>query len=121
MIVFDASALLAFLQDEPGAELVESGLLRGGACAAVNWSETAQKTTTRGADWRLAAALLAGYDLRVEPVGQADGERAAALWTRRSGLSLADRLCLAVAERLGAEAWTADTAWPDRPDVVQIR
>lgn len=121
MIVFDASALLAFLQDEPGADRVESGLVHGGWCASVNWSETAQKVRARGADWTLAAALLTGYELRVEPVGQADAERAAALWTRGSALSLADRLCLAVAERLGAEAWTADTAWPDRPGVVQIR
>jgi len=56
--------------------------------------------------------------LRVEPVGQPDAERAAELWTVGSGLSLGDRLCLAVAERLGSKALTADRAWPNDDRVV---
>ena len=56
-----------------------------------------------------------------QQVTQADAERAAALWQRGSGLSLEDRLCLALADRLDAEAWTADRAWGGRPRVVQVR
>ena len=37
------------------------------------------------------------------------------------GLSLADRLCLALAERAGVEAWTADVAWGDGGNIRQIR
>jgi PIN domain nuclease of toxin-antitoxin system len=38
-----------------------------------------------------------------------------------SGLSLADRLCLALAARLDATAWTADTAWQGLSGVRLIR
>ena len=48
-------------------------------------------------------------------------ERAAALWRRGSGLSLADRLCLATAHRLSAVVWTADTAWGTGEPVRQVR
>ena len=122
MIVFDSSALLAFVQDEPGGSAVEEGLLAGaGVCGAANWSETAQKVRTRGADWPLIRALLLGYGLVVEPVTADDAERAAAGWESGSGLSLGDRLCLALAERLDVPAWTADRAWRGRPRAVLIR
>ena len=42
MNLFDASALLCFLQGEPGADVVERELLIGGACTAANWSEVCQ-------------------------------------------------------------------------------
>jgi PIN domain nuclease of toxin-antitoxin system len=111
MNVFDASALLAFLQGEEGAAKVEDKLSDGGACGAANWSEAAQKVRSHGRGWDLAGALLASYGLAVEPVTQADAEWAATRWTRGEGLSLADRLCLALGERLDATVWTADRAW----------
>lgn len=121
MNLFDASALLCFLQGEAGADVVERELNSGGACSAANWSETAQKMLAHRADWGLARALLQGYGLSVEPVLVEDAERAAALWRADSGLSLGDRLCLATAHRLGATVWTADTAWGTEPPVHQIR
>jgi ribonuclease VapC len=59
--------------------------------------------------------------LAVEPVQADDAENAARLWRRGAGLSLADRLCLATAERLDAMVWTADTAWGSNGRVRQIR
>ncbi|MBN9141142.1 MAG: PIN domain-containing protein [Micrococcales bacterium] len=119
--VFDASALLALLHGESGAQEVERLLEGGGACGAANWSEVAQKITAAGADWGVARAVLLSFSLTVEAVSIADAERAAETWTRGSGLSLADRLCLAVAHRLGAIAVTADTAWGPREGVLHIR
>lgn len=121
MNVFDASALLAFLQGEDGAAAVEAGLSADGACGTANWSEVAQKIRAHGRDWDLARALLASYDLRLEPVSVADAELAAATWTAGSGLSLADRLCLALGRRLDAIVWTADTGWGSDEIVRQIR
>ncbi|MCG2623303.1 type II toxin-antitoxin system VapC family toxin [Arthrobacter sp. I2-34] len=121
MNLFDASALLSFLAGEPGADLVEEQLLVGGACSAVNWSETAQKLLSRGKDWDLSRGLLLSYSLAIEPVQADDAERAALLWRRGTGLSLADRLCLATAERLDATVWTADTAWGSGGRIRQIR
>lgn len=119
--VFDASALLCFLQGERGADVVEQALEEGGCCPAPNWAEVAQRVRARAADWSLARQLLLSYDLVVEEVGMVDAEHAAAAWQRRSGLSLADRLCLAVTERLDAEVWTADQAWGTSGRVRQIR
>ncbi|MHB1330349.1 MAG: type II toxin-antitoxin system VapC family toxin [Gemmatimonadales bacterium] len=121
MNVFDASALLAYLHGETGSEIVRKQLQSGGACGAANWAEVAQKVRASGADWALARSLLLGFDLVVEPVSQADAEHAAKMWRRGSGLSLGDRLCLALAARIGATAWSADTQWQGLPGVALIR
>jgi PIN domain nuclease of toxin-antitoxin system len=119
--LFDSSALLAFLQGEAGADVVEKALLAGGACGAANWSETAQKTRQRGGDWSLARGLLESYGLSVEPVHAGDAVRAALLWESGSPLSLGDRLCLAQGERLDATIWTADSAWGSSGSIRQVR
>lgn len=118
--VLDASALLAFLQGEGGADVVESRLGEGAVCGAANWSEVAQKVLAAGRDWNLARSLLASYELEVEPVTVDDAERAARRWRSGEGLSLADRLCLALAERSDLDAWTADTAWGSGGRIHQI-
>jgi PIN domain nuclease of toxin-antitoxin system len=121
VIVFDASALLAFLQGEEGSATVEDGLRDGSACSTANWSEVAQKIRAHGRDWPLARALLASYGLRLEPVTVEDAEQAALTWTRGSGMSLADRLCLALGERSDAIVWTADASWGTSESIRQIR
>jgi ribonuclease VapC len=121
MNVFDASALLAFLQGENGAEIVEHELSAGGTCGAANWSEAAQKVMAHGRDWDLARTLLLSYSLDVTPVTGDDAEWAAGRWRRGEGLSLGDRLCLALGERLDATVWTADDAWGSGGRVRQIR
>ena len=120
-VVVDASALLAFLQDEEGAELVAEELATGALCGAANWSEVAQKVLAAGRDWDLVRALLTSYDLHVEPVVADDAEWAARRWQAGEGLSLGDRLCLALAARKRAVALTADTAWGTTAGVRQIR
>ena len=119
--VLDASAILAFLLDEDGADVVEAELLAGACCGAANWSEMGQKVLAADRDWDLVRALLVGYGVRVEPVSAGDAEWAARRWRRGEGLSLADRLCLALAERLDAEVLTANTAWSSTGRVRQIR
>lgn len=121
MNVFDASALLAFLQGEEGAERVEVALGDSGACGAANWSEVAQKVRAHDRDWDLARSLLTSYGLDVEPVDVDDAEWAARRWTRGEGLSLADRLCLALGHRFDAEIWTADATWGTEAPIRQIR
>jgi PIN domain nuclease of toxin-antitoxin system len=120
-VALDASALLAFLQGEDGATVVEERLAEGAVCGAANWSEVAQKVRAAGRDWELSRALLLSYGIGVEPVTAADAEWAARRWRRGEGLSLADRLCLALADRDGLEAWTADAAWGTEGRVRQIR
>ena len=119
--VLDASALLAFLQGEPGADEVEAVLGPEAVCSAATWSETAQKVLGRGASWMTAAGLLRDYGLTVESVTTVDAERAAHRWSDAPHLSLGDRLCLALADRLEADVWTADVAWGTSDRVHQIR
>jgi len=121
MILWDSSALLAFLLDEPGADAVEDRLSHPTVCSAANWSEIAQKLIAHQRNWPAARALLQGMGLRVEPVTAVDAEHAAVLWSTHRTLSLADRLCLATGHRLDADIWTADRSWGDERPVRQIR
>jgi len=119
--VLDASAILAFLLGEDGADAVEDAVADDPRCGAANWSEAAQRVLAAGRNWDLAQALLESYEVRVEPVTSDDAEWAARRWRRGEGLSLADRLCLALGERLDAEVLTADKSWGQSGRIVQIR
>lgn len=121
MNVLDSSALLCFLLDEPGAAQVEVLLREPTRCSAANWSEVAHKAHARGMNWTATRQALFAHEVGVEPVTIADAEDAAALWHKCPGLSLADRLCLATAQRLTAVAWTADRAWGASDLVRQLR
>lgn len=110
--VLDASALLALLQGEPGADAVEE-TLGTAAMSTVNLAEVLHKT----AQYRIPDEGLE-YDLealgvRLVPFDDVDARRTSEVWERapRAGLSLGDRACLALAERLDAEALTADRSW----------
>ena len=121
MSVLDASAVLAFLNDEPGSSVVESALDSGAVISAANWSEVAQKVTAAGSDWIESSALLDNYDVAIEVVGRADAESAAAMWHPGAGLSLADRLCITLGRRLERRTLTCDSAWGEEGLIVQIR
>ena len=121
MKLFDASALLAFLQGEDGSQVVERELDANARCSAVNWSEVAQKVRAHRGDWTLTRALLLSYGLRVEPVLSVDGERARSrMESRQRAFSRRPHL-LATAVRLNATVITADDAWGNSPTIVQIR
>lgn len=110
--VLDASALLAFLHDEPGGDQVE-GRLAGAVVSAVNWSEVVQKARQHGVSTSGLRGDMEALGLRIEPFGVDDAERTAKLWeaTRTAGLSLADRACLALGVRLERPVVTADRRW----------
>jgi ribonuclease VapC len=120
MTVIDASALLAFVQGEPGADVVEQALGSHAMCGAANWSEVAQQVLAAGRNWDLVRSLLLSYGVAIEPVLADDAEWAARRWRPREGLSIADRLCLALADRVDADVLTADTAWGADGRVRQI-
>lgn len=118
--VLDASALLAHLGDEPGAELVADTIAAGASISAVNLAEVLATAAARGVDpvalaRQLTASGLLGGALAVEDFITEDAVETARLRpvTRESGLSLGDRACLALARRRQAPAVTADAAWAD--------
>lgn len=110
MIVLDASAVLAVLRAEPGASQVREGAADGAAISTANYSEVLQKIRQYGGDVDEAGRLVSAI-ASLEPVTTEDAVKAAQLWRQGGGLSLGDRLCLALAQRLGVEAWTTDAEW----------
>jgi PIN domain nuclease of toxin-antitoxin system len=121
--VVDASVVLAWLQDEPGADDAEPMLMEG-LIGAANWSEVLQKAAQHGAPAEIVSRLLVSFGLTIVDVTRDDGEVAAALWRQGPPLSLADRLCLALGLRLDLPVATADAAWSsveDGPSVLVIR
>lgn len=126
--VLDASALLAYLRDEAGADHVADAIADGTAISTVNLAEVLSRVADRGADpQRLTRQLtergLLDGAVAVEPLTTADAVEIARLRprTRDHGLSLGDRACLALAQRLGVPAVTADTAWSKLDLPVELR
>ncbi|WP_157215913.1 type II toxin-antitoxin system VapC family toxin [Flavisphingomonas formosensis] len=110
--VLDASALLAAMLGEPGAEEV-ARLLPEARIGAVNLSEVIAKLQERGVPDDAIRESLADLDLDVVPFDSAQAVRAGFLRaaTRKAGLSLGDRACLALALENGIPAVTADVGW----------
>ncbi len=121
-VVLDASAVLALLRAEPGAEQVET-TVQTALLSTVNAAEVAQKAAHHGTDgaWALSELRDLGLDLVAFTAEHALA--AAALWphTRSAGLSLADRACLALAQRQECPALTADQAWKDLDLGVEVQ
>jgi PIN domain nuclease of toxin-antitoxin system len=114
LAVLDASAVIAFLQDEPGANVVALALQADDCVVtAANHAEIIAKAIDRGADFESITSILADLDYRVVDITAADGVSAGRMrpLTRSIGLSLGDRLCIATAKRLGAKILTADRPW----------
>lgn len=121
--------MLAFIFDEPGADAVEA-VLYGAVLSVVNLAEVVDEHVRRDRSADEVPGELEALGVRIEPLTTRDA-LVQASWRsherrRRSGLSLslADRCCLAVAQRLRARALTADAYWSSLTgpvDVVQIR
>ena len=127
--VLDASALLAHLLAEPGGDVVRDTLAEHAAVmSAVNWAEVLSRLASAGADphevaQRLASEAALGDVLTVISLEGSDGPAIARLrpTTRHLGLSLADRACLALAQRLELPVLTTDRAWAQLQIGVEIR
>jgi PIN domain nuclease of toxin-antitoxin system len=111
--VLDASAVLAVLNGEPGEEKVVP-ILAESAIGSVNLTEVGAKLLEAGMDE--ASAQIAVSVLGIGEVVDFDEKLA---WeaarlrppTKKFGLSLGDRACLALAMKLKVPAVTADKQW----------
>jgi ribonuclease VapC len=111
-IVADASAMLAALKNEPFGNIDPRELV-GAAISAVNLCEVLSKLHDDGLSEPQAEAAITAMDLRVIPFDEPLARIAARLRsvTRHAGLSLGDRACLALGDRLGCPVVTADRVW----------
>lgn len=120
--VLDASAVLAVYFDEAGADKVRA-TLPGALFSAVNYTEVIGKCLDRGEALPVVLRKLAAMGVEVVAHDARLAQRAGTLrpLTRRFGLSLADRACLALAERERAPVLTADRNWSSLNLELDIR
>ncbi len=125
--VLDASAVLAYLKDEPGGDAVEEALVSGAHISAANWAEVLSKIAEEGDDPALTVDRferegVLGRALILHPLDGMQALEIARLRspTREAGLSLADRACLALAATLELSALTADRAWTELEVGVRV-
>lgn len=113
--VLDASAVLAYLQREPGHEQIRGALDQGAAISTVNLAEVYAKAVASGQELEAVADRLLALGLGPQPFTEPDARAAAELYlqTRVHGLSLGDRACLALGLQLGLPVLTADRTWTE--------
>lgn len=120
-MALDASALLAYVRDEPGAEAVDRALEEGASVSAPNWAEVlieARRERTDSGGYGPGSCghrHTGGIAARPPARRGAGSEKIARLrpLAREAWLSLADRACLALVTTLGSPALTADGAWAE--------
>ena len=110
--VLDSSAVLALFNTEPGWPRVAE-ILTSSALSTVNAAEVFSKLDERGFSYaeieRFNAVLEDHFVAYDADLARRTGTLRAS--TRKAGLSLGDRACLALAQRLGVPVVTADKAW----------
>jgi ribonuclease VapC len=112
-VVLDASALLAVLNQEPGAETLTPEVLSGAILSTVNLAEVQGKLVGRGLRpeeaWEAVVSLIREAVPFTAEHARLAGDLVAE--TRPLGLSLGDRACLALGLTLNAPVYTADKSW----------
>lgn len=121
-VVLDASAVIALLMEESGAEVVRA-CLPDAAISSVNLVEVGTKIVDEGAEEADIRAAVARLGVEIVSFEEEAAFAAAMLRdrTRRHGLSLGDRACLALGAARGLPVLTTDRSWM-RVDVgVEVR
>jgi PIN domain nuclease of toxin-antitoxin system len=108
-VVLDASALLAVLNAEAGADIVLAAL-SDAAISAVNYSEVLKKTVERNAPTEPVLAFMNGWPVEIVSFDEDLAASSAALYpvTKQHGLSFADRACLALGIQRNSKVLTSE-------------
>jgi ribonuclease VapC len=121
-VVLDASAILAVIGDEPGAEKLAPDLLARAVASAVNLAEVQTKLVSSGwtpdQAWEDATSPVREVAAFDEEQARIAGDLV--IQTRHLGLSLGDRACLALGISLKAPVYTAERTWRKLKVAVRI-
>lgn len=120
--VWDSSALLMVLKQEPGWERL-ADRIEAAAMSTVNLSEVAAYFAKQGRPRDEIEELLQGLALKLFPFTQEQAYRSAALrpQTLHLGLSLGDRACLALGQHLHLPVLTADQVWGELDLGIEVQ
>jgi PIN domain nuclease of toxin-antitoxin system len=112
VVILDASALLALLKNEAGADVVAASMDQA-VIGSVNLGEAAQIQYLHGWQRDTFETAIALMDIPVVPVSYRVAMDAADFreLARKNGISQADCLCLALAKSENAVVLTADRDW----------
>jgi PIN domain nuclease of toxin-antitoxin system len=111
-VVFDASALLISINQEPGHQAV-AAIADAIVMSSVNLAEVVTKLALQGSPASVIEAIVDAYHVDVVAFDRLGAMLTGSLVqkTRQLGLSLADRACLALGMILKLPVVTADRAW----------
>ena len=113
--VLDASAVLAVVLEEPGADVVVEALRSGAAMSTVNVAEVAARLHRDGWTESEVALVFGTLGIEVLPFGPEAALLSGRLRTatRHLGLGLGDRACLATGRVEGCPVLTSDRSWEE--------
>jgi PIN domain nuclease of toxin-antitoxin system len=111
--VLDASAMLAYIQEERGADNLTKEILDHAVASTVNLVEVQSKLVKKGHDPEDAWEEILSLVIAEEPFTSEQARIAGDLitTTEKYGLSLGDRSCLALAIALKAPVYTTEQLW----------
>lgn len=122
-VVLDASALLALILDESGADVVQAALDHEVLLSVVNFAEVVGRAERAGIKPEDAHNGILALPLQLvqldEKMAFEMGKLAGV--GRPLGLSLGDCACLATAKVLGTDVLTADKVWAKLKIGLKIR
>ena len=122
-VILDASALLALIQEETGAEIIKP-LLKFSVMSAVNVTETLSVLQRTNISSEEGLALIMDIVTTIVPFDLEQAEQVAKLHllVQPQGLSLADRACIALGIKLQIPIYTAGRIWAElKLDNIDIR
>ena len=112
-VVLDASAILAIVFQERGAEKLTAEILKDAVIGTVNLAEVQSKLIKKGyrpeEAWEDALSLVNSAEPYTSGQARIAGDLITT--TEKYGLSLGDRSCLALAIALKAPVYTTEQAW----------
>ena len=115
-------ALLSLVNREPGWDVVaRQAVNQDTTISAVNYAEVLQKASRLGVSAEDIDAKMDTIGVTVSPFSRLDARLAASFYRHRSGLSLADRVCLALARSVTSPAYTADRLWANWADELGVQ
>lgn len=122
-VILDASALLALIQEETGAEIIKP-LLKFSVMSAVNVTETLSVLQRTNISPEEGLTLITDIVTTIVPFDLEQAAQVAKLHplVQPQGLSLADRACIALGIKLQIPIYTADRIWDElKLDNIDIR